>query len=324
MTTARRAWHLVLATSLVPFALWTAVRLSGVEHGAPFMQLMSFTPYVAAAALVPLAAALLSRGWWQAGAAGLLVLSLAACVLPRALADPGAATGPAGAPRLRVLTANLLLGGADAATVVRLVTERRTDVLAVQELTPDAARRLDAAGLARLLPYRKLNPVSGGAGAGLYSRYPLHAPAVRRMPGGHTQVHATIQVPGARPLQVESVHPEAPSNDTAARQWAREMALEPPATTSGDPRVLLGDFNSTLDHDGLRRLIGTGYRDAAEVAGAGLEPTWPFISASGMGRVPPVTIDHVLADARIGVVSVHVLPVPGSDHRAVSAVLVLF
>jgi hypothetical protein len=38
---------------------------------------------------------------------------------------------------------------------------------------------------------------------------------------------------------------------------------------------------------------------------------------------PPVTIDHVLADARCGWRAVRVFPVPHSDHRAVLAELVL-
>ena len=47
--------------------------------------------------------------------------------------------------------------------------------------------------------------------------------------------------------------------------------------------------------------------------------------ASSAGRrIPPaVTIDHVLADARIGVRAVSVHTIPGTDHRAVFAELVL-
>jgi len=38
---------------------------------------------------------------------------------------------------------------------------------------------------------------------------------------------------------------------------------------------------------------------------------------------PRVTIDHVLADRRVGVRRVDVRPLPGGDHRAVFAELVL-
>lgn len=317
MTTIRRVWHAVLAASLVPFAGWTAVRLLGAEHGAPFMQLMAFTPYVAAGSLVPLTAAALTRRWWHAAAAGLLTVALAGFVLPRAVGD-GDATASSGTP-LRVLSSNLLIGGADVETVVDLVRAQRSDVLAVQELTPPAAAGLDAAGLAALMPYRTVHALPGSGGSAVYSRYPLRGVGLRTLPAGHTQAYATVTVPGAGPVIVESVHPCAPSNDRAARSWAYEMTLQPAATPSGTPRILVGDFNSTLDHGAMRHLIGTGYRDAAEVTGAGLRPTWPFLGH----RVPPVTIDHVLADRRIGIRSLSVHAVPGSDHRAVAAELTL-
>ena len=66
-------------------------------------------------------------------------------------------------------------------------------------------------------------------------------------------------------------------------------------------------------------MLDTGYEDAAAEAGAGLTPTWP----SGRLFPPPVTIDHVLADARCRVARVTVHDLPGSDHRAVLAELVL-
>jgi endonuclease/exonuclease/phosphatase (EEP) superfamily protein YafD len=40
-------------------------------------------------------------------------------------------------------------------------------------------------------------------------------------------------------------------------------------------------------------------------------------------RTLPVTIDHVLADERCGVRELEVIPLPGGDHRAVLAELVL-
>ena len=81
----------------------------------------------------------------------------------------------------------------------------------------------------------------------------------------------------------------------------------------GPVRVLAGDFNATLDHVGLRRLLNSGYVDAADQVGAGLNPTWP----SGALWPPPVAIDHVLVDDRCPVDTFSVVDVPGSDHRAV-------
>ena len=58
-----------------------------------------------------------------------------------------------------------------------------------------------------------------------------------------------------------------------------------------------------------------GYRDAGETTGNGLEPTWPAEKS-----LPPlITIDHVLADSRLGISEYGVDNLPGSDHHAIHA-----
>jgi endonuclease/exonuclease/phosphatase (EEP) superfamily protein YafD len=88
----------------------------------------------------------------------------------------------------------------------------------------------------------------------------------------------------------------------------------------GPLRVLAGDFNATLDHAALRRLIDTGYRDAASVVGAGLRPSWPYDEKWFM---PGVTLDRILADRRIDVRAARPYRIRGSDHKALYAELVL-
>ena len=102
-------------------------------------------------------------------------------------------------------------------------------------------------------------------------------------------------------------------------QWKSDLRTVPPATPDGRLRILAGDFNATLDHAELRRVLDTGYEDAAAQVGAGLQGTWP----GGRRFPPPVTIDHVLVDKRCGVRAVSVHRIPGTDHRAVLAELTL-
>ena len=126
-----------------------------------------------------------------------------------------------------------------------------------------------------------------------------------------------LTLPGGRTLRIVNVHPHVPS-PAGVDRWHNSLSRLPSAG-SGAPWVLIGDFNATLDHAALRDVLDRGYRDAADVTGDGLVPTWP----SGR-RVPPqVTIDHVLADSRLGVADYGVEDLAGSDHRAVHASLFL-
>jgi endonuclease/exonuclease/phosphatase (EEP) superfamily protein YafD len=168
-----------------------------------------------------------------------------------------------------------------------------------------------------VLPHRVSRPRADAGGTGLYARRRL----VRRPPPPTSAATsaALLSVPGAPPAELFAVHPAAPVSASETAKWTHDLDVLPPAASPGALRILAGDFNATLDHHALRRLISTGYEDAAEEAGKGLVPTWP----AGR-RIPPlITIDHVLADVRCGVRSLTVVPIPGSDHRGVLAVLTL-
>ncbi len=80
--------------------------------------------------------------------------------------------------------------------------------------------------------------------------------------------------------------------------------------------MVVGDLNATRWSAGFAPLIGAGLRDSA--TGSGWQPTWP----AGLGALG-VPIDHVLHSPDLRVVSRAVPAWPGSDHRAVQAVLAL-
>ncbi|MFG1672807.1 endonuclease/exonuclease/phosphatase family protein [Micromonospora sp. NPDC049282] len=301
--------------TVAPVAAWALLRLAGLERG-PLVLTTAFTPYVAAVAPAVAVLALALRRRAPAVVAALAALALVGAVAPRAVADDPPS---AGGPVLRLLTANLRLGSADAAALVALVRAHRVDVLTVQELTPQLAADLDRLGLATLLPHRSLSPEVGATGSGLYARQPLRDTGHRRNRGFFfTQAYGTVAVPGAPPLRVESAHPAAPYDLDVVPDWWTDQRAQPPATPGAGISVLAGDFNATLDHAALRELIATGYTDAADAAGAGLAGTWGPYDGD---PIPPVTIDHVLVDRRIAVRAAGTWPVPGSDHRALLAEL---
>jgi endonuclease/exonuclease/phosphatase family metal-dependent hydrolase len=299
---------------------WTAVRVFGLESGFPLVPLIAYTPYVAIAALLLLPAALALRVWPAAGAVALVAIVLGALVLPRALGDDQPASS---GNRITVLASNLRYGNGDPETVVELVRENEVDVLCVQELTPEAAIGLRRAGIHDLLPEDVLIPEPHTEGSGIYSRLPLRELGTGELGApGFTMASATVTVPAAGEVKLASVHPLPPTTSSAVAEWADGLAALPRATPDAGLRILAGDFNATLDHAEFREIVDSGYTDAADAAGEALSPTWPTDRRLGI-LPPPVTIDHVLADERIGVADVSVHEIPASDHRAVLAELIL-
>lgn len=298
---------------------FTAVRVLGAERGTPMVQLVTYTPYAALGGVA-------AGGTLAAAGAvmpGLVCLGcgvvLAGLVAPRMV--PG--RRPGGGVRLRVMSANLLLGRGATAALVEQAKVDDVDILAVQELTAEGLAALEEAGIEALLPHRVVGPAPGGGGSGLFSRHPIDEPGVRTLePMRLTQTAATVHVPGAGPVLVESAHP-FPPHPRRAGVWAANLAAQPVPDPGGPPRVLLGDFNATLDHAPLRRLLRAGYRDAAAARGRGLLPTWPCRTVTLPFWTPPVTLDHVLVDRRIGVHEFGTRASGDSDHRPVVAELVL-
>lgn len=226
-------------------------------------------------------------------------------------AAPTAADGPL----VRVMQANIFLGQADTAAVVRTVRDRGIDLLTVAELTDDAVAGLAAAGIDELLPYSFLRPTGGGGGTGIYSRYPLSDGAA--LPGFVLHnLRATVDIPGAAPTAIYALHPLPPYPEPAYR-WVAELGeLRSILGAERMPMIVGADFNSTYDHREYRSILdgdaGLPIRDAAEFVGAGIVATYP-----ANRRYPAVlAIDRILTRGGTPM-SFSRTEIPGSDHYGV-------
>lgn len=307
------------AALAAPWAVWALLRATGSERGYPLVPAMAFTPYAAGTSLVPVVVAVRSRAWGTAAVAVGSAVTLGAAVLSRAGRRPAAV--PPGTRRLRVATVSMRLGKADPRAVVELVTDHRIDVLALQEVTPEAEAALRAAGIGDLLPHAHVIAAGEGsppgAGGALWSRLPVLER--RSVPSGFQQPTVRLSVPGGPDVEVTAVHQTPPATSPrAVAGWTADLAALP-APGAGVLRILAGDFNATLDHQALRRVLASGHRDAAWAVGKALRATWTPLRSPQ----PRLTVDHVLVDPQIGVASVTLHRMPGSDHRAVVAELVL-
>jgi endonuclease/exonuclease/phosphatase (EEP) superfamily protein YafD len=311
-TGARRYW--LIWAAVIPVAFWALVRAFGLEGGSLLTTAMFFTPYAAIAALLVTGIAVAWRNWAAATIAAVATACLVAAVLPRAI---GSETEQAeGHETLNVLSANVYLGNAEPAALMALVDRFHPDLLSLQELTPSFAQKLRQLGIDRRLPHSVLMAQPKGHGAGLYSRYPL-TPLPHQTHFFFRMPRALMALPDGRRLRLVAVHPQPPN--MSIDRW-REALGSLPTPGTGAPWALVGDFNATFDQAEFRNLLDGGYRDAGDATGKGLEPTWPGPEESPSGLI---TIDHVLADNRLGVAEYGVEDLEGSDHRAIHAQLVL-
>lgn len=318
--------EIAVGVLLLPGLVLTLLRWWAPEQEL-LLQAVSFAPY--AVPLLLVGAAVLGLVWWRVRrdnvvvAAGVVValalLTQVAWLAPR-FVDDGRAV-PAGAPRIQVMTLNLELGHADAAAVVEAVRDADPDVLALQEVTPGLLRRLDRAGLERLLPYRAGTPAPGAAGTLLLAVGPIRD--VRRIDVRNGAVFGEVTLAEGT-LRVYDVHTATPLHGD---RWVDDLALLR-YTAEHDPEVdlVLGDFNATLDHARFRALLDGGrLEDAAEQVGAGWQLTWPTHGKGvifGIGT-PLVAIDHVLLGRDVQATELAAHDVAGTDHRALVAEVVL-
>ena len=221
---------------------------------------------------------------------------------------------------LRILSANLANGRADADAFGDLVESVEPDVVVVQELAPPQAEVLG-----RVLPFGKLEPARDHHGMGIALRAPGSVRALR-LPYRSAFVAELPRPDDDEPVEVLNLHLAAPHVHPVAQRFRdrrgqlRDM-LAYLDTASRRRRVLAGDLNSTPLWPAYRRLRSR-FDDAAVEAARriGRRPgrTWGPWS----GSVRLLRIDHILVRGFVAT-ETRVLPIRGSDHSALFAELVL-
>lgn len=295
----------------VPAVAVTVARIAGTHH-RPAVVLQSMAPLALPAygvALVRLGV-VSARTRSPAALAGTLVAALGVGLhawweAPMFVGRPPAAGS---GTRMTVMTANIELGRGDAAALARAVHDRGVGLLAVQEITPEALRRIEATDIAADLPYRAGRADRATGGTVLFSRTPLTD--VREYPTLMGTWAATTA--GWR---VMAVHPAFPLSP----RWAQDQEILRRAALTERPDLVLGDFNATLDHRPMRQLLDTGLRDAAELTNAGWQPTWPANGFRGLPVPAWVAIDHVLVGPRLTALWTSTETIPDTDHKALVA-----
>ena len=271
----------------------------------------SLTPFLVVAAFLGACGFAVVRKWRMAAITIGVTVGAAATQIPLYL-QSNVGSGE----RVTVMQANVLFDGASARTIIDLVREHDVDILTVNELTAKTATALEAEGLGDLLRYSFVRPENFADGTGIYSRFPLSAEVVQ--PGFiMNNLSATAHIPDLGDVAVFALHPVPPPYDP--NDWNAEMGRvhDLLARTTG-PAIVGADFNATYDHRQFRALLGK-FEDATDQAGAGHLLTYP---TDKWGGFPIIGVDHILV-ANGTATEVQTLDLPGSDHRALLATVVI-
>jgi vancomycin resistance protein VanJ len=277
-----------VALALYPLALVGLTLLALVaprrDGALALAQVFAHYLFLPALLLLPLA---LGRGMI------LLRLALAATAAIFLLVYPPALNlaprvPPPAAPRLRVLSWNVFVGGATPAAMRAAIAEHDPDVVLLQELIWE-----ELAGdpeLAARYPYQLLRPGETAPSLAIFSRHPIVASGVPELPGDGWDMERIVWARldlGGQTVTLVNAHPipprtfergcpplscynRGPRDDQIAqmRAFAEELRLR-----TGDPLVLAGDMNVTEREEAYFDLAA-GLRDLHRAAGSGFGASW--------------------------------------------------
>ena len=218
---------------------------------------------------------------------------------------------------VRLLSANLWNGNADAEGFAALVAALEPDVAALQEISWAQAKVLSP-----LMPYGVLYPDDHYRGMGIALRRPAEVRSIELpcFDAGVAEVAVNWHEGSETSIEVINVHVLAPhvwpSRRTYSHRRGQLRGLERYLdATPGRRRVLLGDFNATPVWPIYRRLARRLTDAAVTVARRHKrrpERTWrPSPRAPRMLR-----IDHAFV-AGVHVEDFRVIPLGGGDHCAI-------
>lgn len=312
---------LMIGYSLGISALLIARMLRG-ELFAPVAAFNSLLPAALLPGLVFLLVALLYRGQNR--------LRLMLAQLPAVLAllilygghflPTAAASAPAEAARLRVLTFNVNHHNNDSAGIVEIITDANPDVVALQELNAGLAVELGAL-LRESYPHQFFNTESRWWGKGLLSRHPLTEQAVWHSPDAPPQQRAVLAFDG-QPVVVYNIHMPMPFNFRRLGYDGSDRAAEvrdilERSYRETQPLILAGDFNLTDQTYDYWHITQT-YTDSFRATEGGFGFTFANWSFYGgwLGWLPPLTrIDYVFHSADFAPLTAQVWgDSAGADH----------
>lgn len=220
---------------------------------------------------------------------------------------------------LSVLTYNINLAPPDLHGIAQDIREIDADIVAIQELTPNAGDVFEAE-LASQYPYRAFHPVRGFYGQGVMSKYPITDDTFWKIYLGHQRVEIDIN---GEPIVLYNVHPVHHilpfwGFDVSRRTEEVDAFLDK-ASVETLPVLIVGDMNMT-DQSRDYQNITAHYHDSYKQVGYGMGTTFP----AHLPIPSLLRIDYVFHSDVFTPLTADVLySSGGSDHRPLVVTLAL-
>ncbi|KKO47769.1 endonuclease [Arsukibacterium sp. MJ3] len=213
-------------------------------------------------------------------------------------------------PCIAILNANVLATNRNAAGLIALVRQHQPDILVTLESDSWWQQQLDQ--LSDTYPYSVKCPLDNLYGMHVYSRLPLHNPALQFLVEDNVpSIHAEVELADGSHIAVHFLHPAPPSpteNESSEQRDAELLIVAASVKKAGVPVIVAGDLNDVAWSKTTRLFrkisglidprIGRGMFNSYHAA-------MPFM------RWP---LDHLFHSSHFTLQQLTRLPAFGSDH----------
>lgn len=209
--------------------------------------------------------------------------------------------------QLSLLNANVLMTNRDYGRLLRLVEQRKPDVVLLLETGEDWARAVRP--LESRYPYRLSEFLPNTYGMILMSRLPLEGRIRHVLQPGVPSADARVTLRDGSEIRLHALHPEPPlPGDDSGERDAELVMVGRAVRDEGRAAVVIGDLNDVAwsrTSRLFRRVAGMG----DPRIGRGFYPT--FNANYPLLRWP---LDHLFVSPHFELMQIDLLPDIGSDH----------
>ena len=209
--------------------------------------------------------------------------------------------------QVSLLNANVLMTNRQYGELLRLVDQRRPDILLLLEPGSDWAKAV--APLGARYPYSLSQPLPNTYGLILMSRLPVEGRIEYLLQSGVPSAHVRLRLRGGERVALHALHPEPPMpGDDSGERDAELVMVGRTIRNEGRAAIVIGDLND-VGWSRTSRLFRRVAGMADPRVGRGFYPT--FNANYPLLRWP---LDHLFVSPHFELMQIDLLPDIGSDH----------